>query len=50
VIPLIVGFVFAFLSGVVAIKFLLSLVSRTSYAWFGAYRILLGAILWLILV
>ncbi len=50
VLPLIVGFICALISGVVAIKFLLRLVGRTSYAWFGAYRILLGAILWLLIV
>ena len=48
--PLVIGFISAFLSGVLAIKVLMHIVERTSYAWFGAYRILLGAILWLVLL
>lgn len=42
---LITGFIFAFLSGVIAIKFLLSFVKRFTYLIFVIYRILLGSII-----
>lgn len=42
VLPLIVGFVFALVSGVVAIRFLLALLKRGSFFGFAVYRIALG--------
>ncbi len=46
---LITGFVFAFLSGIIAIKFLLSYVKKFSYLIFVVYRIILGFIILLLL-
>jgi len=42
-----VGFVTAFISALLTIRFLLHFVSRHSFAWFAWYRILFGsALLW----
>jgi undecaprenyl-diphosphatase len=46
--PMIFGFVAAFLSGALAIRFLLALVQKVSYGWFAGYRIIVGIILILI--
>lgn len=43
--PMIVGFITAFLSGIVAIKFLLKFLEKADYKWFAAYRIILGILL-----
>lgn len=43
--PLLFGFLAAFLAGAVAIKALLALVQKISYGWFAGYRIILGVIL-----
>lgn len=43
--PMIFGFVAAFLSGALAIRFLLAIVQKISYGWFAAYRIVLGVVL-----
>ena len=40
--PLIAGFVSAFVFGILAIRFLLLILGRTSFLWFAGYRILLG--------
>ena len=43
--PLIVGFVSAFLAGMIAIRFLLAFVKKYGFQWFAWYRILLGIVL-----
>ena len=43
--PLAAGFISAFGFGILAIKLLLVVVSRTSFLWFAGYRIILGIIL-----
>lgn len=42
------GFVAAFISGSLAIRFMLALIQKISYGWFAAYRIILGIILLII--
>ncbi len=44
VFPILVGFVTAFVSGVIAMNTLLFLVQKISYGWFAVYRIILGII------
>lgn len=44
-IPLLFGFISAFISGIIAIRFLLSFLERASFAPFAIYRILLGVII-----
>ncbi|MFH1142462.1 MAG: undecaprenyl-diphosphate phosphatase [Candidatus Uhrbacteria bacterium] len=48
--PLFVGFIMAMISGTIAIKFLLALVSRISYWPFVFYRILLAGVVLVVLV
>lgn len=43
------GFLASFISGILAIKLLLNLVRKISYAWFGAYRIALAVIILLLI-
>lgn len=43
------GFLAAFTSGILAIKLLLNLVKKISYAWFGIYRIALAAMILLLI-
>ncbi|MBI4599272.1 undecaprenyl-diphosphatase UppP [Candidatus Uhrbacteria bacterium] len=43
--PLVAGFVTAFVSGFFAIRFLLKLMKGASYAWFAVYRISLAALI-----
>ncbi len=43
--PLMVGFLSALVFGMLAIKFLLAIVSKTSFLWFAGYRIILGILL-----
>ena len=45
VVPMVIGFVAAFVSGSLAITFLLQLLEKTNYYWFAGYRILLGVLL-----
>jgi len=45
----IVGAMAAFLSGLLAISFLLSLVKRVSFGWFALYRILLAVVILIII-
>lgn len=40
--PLIAGFISAFVFGIFAIRFLILIVGRTSFLWFSVYRIALG--------
>ncbi len=40
--PLIAGFVSAFICGIFAIRFLILIVGKTSFLWFSVYRIALG--------
>lgn len=47
---LIIGFLSAFLSGAVAIKFLFEFLKVADYKWFAVYRILLGLVLLFFLV
>lgn len=50
IVPLVVGFITAFLFGILAIKFLFKLIQVTNYKWFAFYRIILGVILLVFLV
>jgi undecaprenyl-diphosphatase len=43
--PMFVGFVASFLSGALAIKFLLAFLQKSDFKWFAGYRIALGIIL-----
>jgi undecaprenyl-diphosphatase len=43
--PLLIGFVSALVFGVLAIKLLLKIVTKTSFLWFAGYRIALGIFL-----
>ncbi len=49
-VPLLAGFIMAMISGVIAIKFLLALVSRISYWPFVFYRILLAGVVALVIL
>lgn len=46
---LLVGFISAFIFGILSIRFLLRLIAKTSYAWFTAYRLLLAATILILL-
>lgn len=50
VIPLLVGFMTAFVSGLFAIQWLLKLMKSTSYAPFAIYRVALAVMVWILLV
>jgi undecaprenyl-diphosphatase len=43
-----VGFLTAFISGLLAIRFLLKILASVSYKWFAVYRIILGVVLMLL--
>ena len=45
VLPLIVGFVFAFLFGLIAIKFMLKIIAKAQFYWFSIYLVILSIIL-----
>ncbi|MCA9390447.1 undecaprenyl-diphosphatase UppP [candidate division WWE3 bacterium] len=45
VLPMIFGFIAAFISGMFAIRLLLALVQKISYGWFAGYRIIVGILL-----
>jgi len=49
-IPLVVGFVCAFASGLVAVKLLLKIMRRASYLWFAVYRVALAVVVLLVWV
>ena len=46
---LLAGAVAAFISGIVAIKFLMFVIKRANFLWFAGYRIILGLMLLLFL-
>lgn len=50
VLPLLVGFVTAFISGLIAVRCLLRLVKRASYVWFAVYRVALAVLILLVWV
>ncbi len=45
VLPLIVGFVFAFVFGLLAIKFMLKIIAKAQFYWFSIYLVILSIIL-----
>ena len=45
ILPIIVGFVFAFIFGFISIKFMLKVVSRAKFYWFSIYLIILSFVL-----
>ncbi|MBI2485209.1 undecaprenyl-diphosphate phosphatase [Candidatus Uhrbacteria bacterium] len=47
-IPLFVGFLAAFFSGLVAVRWLLRFLTKGKYLWFGAYRLMLAALLFFV--
>lgn len=49
-VPLIVGFICAFASGLVAVKLLLKLMRKASYLWFAVYRVALAVVVLLVWV
>jgi len=48
--PMIVGFIAAFLSGLLTIKFLLRLLDKKGFLGFAIYRVVLGILVWILLV
>lgn len=48
--PLVVGFVSAFVSGYVAVRWLLKLLERQGFFWFGVYRIVLAGVVFVLWV
>lgn len=47
--PIIIGFIFAFISGYLSINFLFKFIKKYSFSVFGIYRILLGLLILIIL-
>ena len=48
--PIVVGFITAFVSGLFAIRYLLKLLEKKGFLGFAIYRIALGLLVWIILV
>lgn len=48
-VPLFAGFAAAFISGLLAISWLLALAKRANFAFFGVYRLILAVVAWFIL-
>ncbi len=46
---LLIGFIAAFISGLIAINFMLNTIEKTGLKWFGLYRILLGILVIILL-
>lgn len=44
-----VGFIISFITALLAIKFLLAFIKKHNFVWFGAYRILLAGMFWLLI-
>lgn len=47
--PTIVGFAAAMIAGILSIRWLLKLISKTSYVWFSAYRILIALLIFILI-
>lgn len=48
--PLVIGFVVAFVSALIAVKFFISYISKNSFTLFGIYRIIIGLLFFLIFI